>query len=87
MPTHEFHSDLESYYRGRADAKGFYDKWAGEYDGIVIKYNWCEVNNYAATKLAKYIKVENPVMLDVACGTGITGLALKEAGFPMFGWD
>ena len=83
MPTDEFYSDLETY-RVRGDVKGFYAKWAGEYDGILINDNLCGINNYAASKLAKYVKVENPVMLDVACGTGLTGQALKEAGFPMF---
>ena len=83
MPTDGFYSDLETY-RGRADVEGFYDKWAGEYDDILIKDNLCEINNYAASKLAKHVKVENPVMLDVACGTGLSGQALKEAGFLMF---
>ena len=83
MPTDGFYSDLETY-RGRGDVKGFYAKWAAEYDDILIKDNLCEVNNYAASKLAKYVEVENPVILDVACGTGLSGQALKEAGFLMF---
>ena len=83
MAATGFHSDLE-IYRENNDVIGFYDKWAGEYDDILIKDNLCEINNYAASKLAKYVKAENPVILDVACGTGLPGLALKEAGFPMF---
>ena len=83
MATSGFHRDLE-IYRENNDVKGCYDKWAGEYDDILINANLSGINSYAASKLAGYSKVENPVMLDVACGTGLTGQALKEAGFPMF---
>ena len=66
-------------YRGRGDVEGFYAKWAGDYDGILIKNNLCEINNYAASKLAK---VENPVMLDVACGNWPYRTGIKRCRIP-----
>lgn len=62
----------------------FYKKWAYKYDNIMLVSDTCgpENNKFEAECFAEYIKdKENALILDVPCGTGLTGLALVNAGF------
>jgi len=60
--------------------KSFYDEWAASYDQEVSD------NGYATPKrcadaLAKFAEDKDAPLLDVGCGTGISGAALASAGF------
>lgn len=58
----------------------FYDNWSGKYDDI-LQHSLLDINKYAAEMLAKHIVCkETGVVLDVACGTGFTGLAVNRVG-------
>ncbi|WP_120501319.1 class I SAM-dependent methyltransferase [Roseovarius sp. EL26] len=57
-----------------------YDKWAASYDAEVAD------NGYAtparvAKALAKHLPDHSATILDFGCGTGLSGLALRQAGF------
>ena len=59
----------------------FYDDWATSYDSEIT------ANGYAtpgrcSMALARFADTSNPV-LDIGCGTGLSGLALREAGFAL----
>lgn len=63
------------------DTKNLYREWAKSYDDEVDTEN-----NYAQPKrcailLSTALKSSTGHILDVGCGTGLSGLALKEAGF------
>lgn len=59
--------------------RDFYDEWAASYDAEIAE------NGYAtparcAEALAGVVDPATPV-LDIGCGTGLSGLALRAAGF------
>lgn len=55
-----------------------YEKWAGSYDAELIENGYVTPARMARAMLQT--GCEGPV-LDVGCGTGLSGLALKSAGF------
>lgn len=62
------------------ETKAFYDDWSASYDQEV------EENGYAtparaAAALASLTQKPSAPLLDIGCGTGISGSALHEAGF------
>lgn len=73
---------LDTVYqvRGAAEAAAFYDIWADNYDDEV------EANGYitprrCAEALARFATNPSEPIMDLACGTGLSGRALAEAGF------
>ena len=85
-PMHEddiqFHDELDASRKCLKKMENFYDKWAEKYDEIIECSNAYESNQYAAQKLVKYIKdKENAVLLELPCGTGMTGEVVQKAGF------
>lgn len=65
---------------GAEATRNFYDEWAATYDQEVAE------NGYATPKrcadaLAKFATDSNAPILDIGCGTGISGKALLEKGF------
>ena len=85
-PRHEediqFHDELDASRKCLKKMENFYDKWAEEYDEILECSSAYESNQYAAQKLVKYIKdKENAVLLELPCGTGMTGEVVQNAGF------
>ena len=59
--------------------ENFYDKWAEKYDEIPKCSSAYESNQYAAQKSVKYIKdKENAILLELPCGTGMTGRLCKK---------
>jgi len=83
-----FHNKLDEYRDSYGKTKDFYNDWATKYDEVIVSQN-SAINNYAADTLSKYYNVKKNVkILDVPCGTGITGKALIEAGFRLIdGFD
>lgn len=66
-----------------------YDAWAGDYDRQLVEWGY-EAPTRAAEFLARHL--DNTVdarVLDCGCGTGMTGAALRAAGFagPITGFD
>ncbi|MEM9013261.1 MAG: methyltransferase domain-containing protein [Pseudomonadota bacterium] len=63
-----------------AEMGAFYDKWAASYDDEV------GANGYAtpprcAEALAAFAEDKAAPLLDIGCGTGLSGLAFRAAGF------
>ena len=66
-----------------------YDAWASDYDRELAEWGY-EAPSRAARFLAK--NSDDPAtarVLDCGCGTGMTGVALRDAGFggPLVGFD
>lgn len=62
------------------DAKRMYDRWAEVYDEDLNNGRYQQPIR-CAKALQEQISDYNIKILDVGCGTGLSGLALKEAGF------
>ncbi|MFT7597628.1 MAG: putative TPR repeat methyltransferase [Acidimicrobiales bacterium] len=62
-----------------ADIKQYYDDWAGQYDRDLAAWNY-EAPTVAANLLAGGVSADATI-LDVGCGTGLSGVALQLAGF------
>lgn len=73
---------LESAYKISTtdDAKQFYDDWAQTYDEE-ISANGYMTPVRCAYALAMHASDKSLPILDIGCGTGISGLALSEVGF------
>ncbi len=79
MSDHKNHLD-HAYKLETVDAtRDFYADWAATYDAEIVE------NGYAtparcAQAMAKFASAD-ALILDTGCGTGLSGLALKAAGF------
>lgn len=62
------------------DVRAFYDAWAASYDAE-IKDNGYATPGRCAAALAQFATDMSAPVLDFGCGTGLSGLALKLAGF------
>ncbi len=58
----------------------FYDDWADTYDAELIENGYVTPDRCAAA-LAKHAQSFDIAVLDIGCGTGISGKALRQAGF------
>lgn len=58
----------------------YYDDWADSYDAD-LRANDYRTPGRCAQALAAHLADKSAPILDFACGTGISGVALKEAGF------
>ncbi|MEP2027772.1 MAG: methyltransferase domain-containing protein [Paracoccaceae bacterium] len=68
---------------GSRDADGtrkLYDDWSASYEAEVGKNGYATPGRCAAA-LAQYLKDQKAPILDFGCGTGLSGLAFKLAGF------
>lgn len=66
-----------------------YDAWASDYDRELADWGY-EAPTRAAEFLAKHLDdAATARVLDCGCGTGMTGVALRETGFagPLIGFD
>jgi predicted TPR repeat methyltransferase len=73
---------LDNVYKTeRGDSmRSYYDDWADSYDTDLRKNDYRTPARCAAA-LARVLDDRDAPILDFACGTGISGAALKEAGF------
>ena len=73
---------LSSAYELRSveDARRHYDEWAASYDADVSENAYVTPKRCAAA-LARFAPDPGAPVLDVGCGTGLAGRALREAGF------
>ncbi|TPW26819.1 class I SAM-dependent DNA methyltransferase [Pararhizobium mangrovi] len=76
--------------RGSTDSTeimGVYDDWADEYDAQLSAWNY-RAPEEAAGMLGAHLE-PGARFIDIGCGTGLTGVALRKAGFtgPIDGTD
>ena len=57
----------------------YYDRWATKYDEDLKGWDY-RAPTYAAELLRQYVS-QSHTILDAGCGTGLTGKALKRAGY------
>ncbi len=66
--------------RDAASTRELYDDWAASYEAEVAENGYATPGR-CAEALKKYIDDQDQPILDFGCGTGLSGLALKLAGF------
>jgi predicted TPR repeat methyltransferase len=66
--------------RDAASTRALYDDWAESYEAEVATQGYATPGR-AAAALAKFTSDPSAPVLDFGCGTGLSGLALKLAGF------
>lgn len=66
--------------RGEDETRQIYDDWAASYEAEVAKNGYVTPGR-CAKALAKFTEDMAAPLLDFGCGTGLSGLALKLAGF------
>ena len=81
------HDWLKQGSTSSGEVKEVYDNWAGSYDETLESWDY-----RAPAQAAEMLRAAMPadsVLLDAGCGTGLTGLALRAAGFvgPIDGID
>ncbi len=65
---------------GGADTRAHYDDWAARYDAEMIDVGYAAPAR-AAAALAGAVPDRGATVLDIGCGTGAAGVALRAAGF------
>ena len=65
----------------QADTQAFYERWAEEYDAQLQRGLHYLAPREVAETLAGRLGVTEAPILDVGCGTGLTGACLRELGF------
>ena len=79
--------NTKSYFHDLADNRekdslaNHYDKWADDYEAIHAPRGLLELNKNCTNTLAKYLVEKDIDILDVACGTGVTGEYLHKLGY------
>lgn len=75
-------SFLNKVYAARSaeETRDLYDRWSSSYDAEVAENGYATPGR-AAKALAKHVEPAGTPILDFGCGTGLSGLALKLAGF------
>lgn len=73
---------LDTAYEARTgeEVEKFYDEWAQTYDEEVVGHEYSQPRR-CAEALKRHLDPAEGRVLDVGCGTGLSGLALAEAGF------
>lgn len=62
------------------DVRRLYDDWSGSYDAEITQAGYATPGRIAAALVGAGADTSQPV-LDYGCGTGVSGAALKAAGF------
>lgn len=76
----QFVKDIEVARRdGTLDQ--FYEKYAELYDEIMSSTGYEEILGYSTTLLKSHVTIPDPLVLDVGCGTGFSGVFMNRAGF------
>ncbi|MEM6342097.1 MAG: methyltransferase domain-containing protein [Pseudomonadota bacterium] len=73
---------LDKVYDARdgGETKALYDEWAASYDAEVTENGYVTPDRCARALKAQGADLKAPI-LDFGCGTGLSGLALRLAGF------
>ena len=79
-PSHPSdHSWLTKLSTNSQETAAYYDAWAGDYDQTLAHWNY-QSPAIVATMLKQEVPPDGHV-LDAGCGTGLSGRALRAAGF------
>ncbi len=62
------------------EAKAFYDRWAECYEAEMAEHNYATPLR-CAQALAEHAVMPSAPLMEIGCGTGLGGAALREAGF------
>jgi len=65
---------------GGEEMRRYYDDWAKSYDADLVDNDY-RTPARCAEALARHLGDKSAPLLDFACGTGMSGVALREAGF------
>lgn len=63
------------------ETRDLYDRWAETYDTELVDENDYAQPQRSAEMLARYLQDRDAEILDVGCGTGLSGAALAAAGY------
>jgi len=66
---------------GAREVAGIYDEWADTYESEIVDGLSYAMPQRASEMLPKLIADRTIEILDVGCGTGLSGVALQEAGY------
>jgi predicted TPR repeat methyltransferase len=77
--SHSKHTGLRNLSKKSDDVAQYYDNWASDYDGTLSDWRY-EAPEHVASMLRERLSPELAI-LDVGCGTGLSGKALLAAGF------
>ncbi|MEE8302716.1 MAG: class I SAM-dependent methyltransferase [Candidatus Tectomicrobia bacterium] len=78
-PNEQDHSWLNELSIDSQEISKYYDGWAEDYDQTLAQWNY-QSPLVAADLLKQQVSLEAPI-LDAGCGTGLSGQALKAAGY------
>lgn len=79
MPDENFF-EIAYSVKDAEETRAMYDRWAEVYDRDLNEGDYQQPARCAAA-LASVMSPENARVLDVGCGTGLSGVALRNAGF------
>ena len=81
------HRWLKDGSTSSGEVRKVYDDWATSYDETLSEWDYRAPEK--ASEMLRSVMSDEANLLDVGCGTGLTGLALRAAGFvgPIDGVD
>ncbi len=80
MKEHNNHLSRAYELEKPEDIQNFYSDWAKTYDAEVLENGYITPERCAAA-LAEFTPTQDLSLLDIGCGTGLSGKRLAEAGF------
>lgn len=80
MSDHKDHLSRAYGLETTADTQKFYSDWAKTYDAEVLENGYATPER-CAKALAGFTPEQDLAILDIGCGTGLSGKYLAEAGF------
>ena len=66
---------------GADEVRAIYEEWAEAYDEELVAEHGYAMPARAASVMARFSEDKSAPVLDIGCGTGLSGVALKNAGF------
>ena len=67
--------------RNTDETRAFYNRWAESYDADLVEENDYVQPRRCAEMLSRFLADRQAEILDIGCGTGLSGAALFEAGY------
>ncbi|MBP5856958.1 methyltransferase domain-containing protein [Marivibrio halodurans] len=77
--TEKFFEDVYGLDRAK-DTKDYYERWAEQYDEAVLNNGYASPRRVAEA-MAAHVADKSAPLLDLGCGTGLSGESFAAAGF------